>query len=189
MSSEEAIYRSSYEELRQTMENQREAYERINQLAVDLAKIDLLTVSAVLAGVSLSGLSLSLPLIAGLLTFVYALWCCIRVYEPRSFPRGIGADAVTEIDEFAKDGRRTEEHYRQLMFAYGEAISHVSASYSSVRTKFRRALWASIAAIILFNLVAVRRLLPTYPASFDVLLVSTVSVVVLWAKGKYEKEQ
>lgn len=189
MSSEEEIYRSSYEELRQTMESQREAYERINQLAVDLAKIDLLTVSAVLAGVSVSRLSISLPLVTGLVTFVYAFWCCVRIYQPRSFPRGIGADAVSDIDEFARAGRRAEEHYRQLMFAYGEAISYVSASHSSVKTKFRHALWASIVAIVLFTVVAIRGLVPSYPLLFDVVLVSTISVVVLRAKGKYEEEE
>lgn len=189
MSSEEEIYRSSSEELRQTMENQREAYERINQLAVDLAKIDLLTVSAVLAGVSVSAISLSLPLVAGVLTFVYALWCCTRIYQPRSFPRGLSADAVTEIDELARNGRSAEEHYRQLMFSYGEAISHVSDGYSSVKTQFRHALWASIASIILFALVAIRELLSSYPLSLDAVLVSTVSVVVLWARGKYREDE
>lgn len=188
MSSEEDISRSSYEELRETMENQQKAYIRINQLAVDLAKIDLLTVSAVLAGVSLSGLSPSLLLLAGLLTFVYALWCCTRVYEPRSFTHGIGSSAVEDIDESVLEGKEVEEHYRQLRFSYRNAIRQLAVAYSSVRAMFRRALWASLTAIIFFSLVVTRRLLPPYPAKFDVAVVAVVVVVVLWGKDKYEKE-
>lgn len=170
------------------MENQQRAYERINQLAVDLAKIDLLTVSAVLAGVSVSALSLSLLLVAGLGTFVYALWCCIRVYELRSFTRGIGADAVEEIDESVRDGKGVEEHYRELMFTYSNAISNLGTAYSSVRTTFRNALWASVTAIALFSFVAVRRLLPSYPLTFDAVVLVVVSLVVLRGKDKYEQE-
>lgn len=187
MSSEEDIYRSSYEELRKTMESQRKAYERINRLAVDLAKIDLLTVSAVLAGVSFSGLSLSLPLVAGLLTFVYAMWCCVRVYEPRSFTRGIGADAVERIDKSVRDGKEVEEHYRQLMFSYREAISRVDAAHSSVKTVFRNALWASATSIVLFSFVTIRRLLPSYPISVDAVALVAVVILVRWAKDKYEQ--
>lgn len=187
MSSEEEIYRSSYEELRKTMESQRKAYERINQLAVDLAKIDLLTVSVVLAGVSFSGLSLSLPLVGGLVTFVYALWCCVRVYEPRSFTRGIGSDAVEQIDESVRDGKEVEEHYRQLMFSYREAIARVDTAHSSVRTVFRNALWASVIAIVLFSFVTLRRLLPSYPTTVDAVVLVVVVVLGFWAKDKYEQ--
>ncbi|WP_135824367.1 hypothetical protein [Halorussus ruber] len=170
------------------MENQREAYARINQLAVDLAKIDLLTVSAVLAGISLSKLSLSLPLVAGLVTFGYALWCCVRVYEPRSFTHGIGAEAVEEIDESARSGRNAEEHYRHLMFSYRRAILRLSTAYGAVRKTFRNALWASITALVFFGYVAVRQLLPSYPFQFDVVLLVVVSVVALWRRDKYERE-
>lgn len=187
MSSAEEIYRSSYEELQKTMENQRKAYARINQLAVDLAKIDLLTVSAILAGVSFSGLSLSLPFVAGLLTFAYAMWCCVHVYEPRLFPAGIGTGVVEEIDETVQNGKTVEEHYRQLMFTYSEAISHLDTVYSSVICTFRNALWASVTAIVLFMFVAVRRLLPSYPFALDLAALVTVSAVVLRTKNKYER--
>ncbi|PSQ48005.1 hypothetical protein BRD15_06175 [Halobacteriales archaeon SW_6_65_15] len=188
MSSEAETYKSSYEELQRTIENQQRAYARINQLAVDLAKIDLLVVSVALAEMSLSALSLSLPLVAGLVTFVYTLWCCTRVYEPRSFTRGIGSDAVEEIDESVREGREVEEHYRELMFSYGNAISHLAVAYSSVRTRFRNALWASVTAIVFFSFVAIRRLLPAYPIWLDGVVLVTVSVVVLWRKDKYEQE-
>jgi fatty acid desaturase len=188
MSSEEEIYQSSSEVLQKTMKNQQRAYERVNQLADDLAKIDLLTVSVVLAGVSFSALSLSLPLVAGLMTFVYALWCCTRVYEPRSFTHGIGTDAVEEIGESVQEGRDVEEHYRELMFSYGNAISHLSVAYSSVRTRFRHALWASVTAIAFFSFVAIRRLLPSYPWWLDGIVLVVVSAVVLWGKDKYEQE-
>lgn len=188
MSSEEEIYRSVAEELQRTMENQQRAYARINQLAVDLAKIDLLTVSAVLAGVSLSALSLSLPLVAGLGAFVYALWGCARVFEPRSFTGGIGTSAVPEIDESVRDGTAVEDHYRQLMFSYYEAIPHLDRAHSSVKTTFRNALWASVTAIVFFSFVVVRRLAPTYPPPVDVLVLIIVPVTVLWGKDKYEWE-
>lgn len=188
MSSEEEIYRSSSEELRKTMESQQRAYERVNQLAVDLAKIDLLTVSAVLAGVSFSRLPLSLPLVAGLATFAYALWCCTRVYEPRSFTRGLSADIVEEIDKGVREGKRVENHYRQLMFSYGEAISRVDTAHSSVKAVFRNALWASVTAIVLFSFVALRQLLPPYPLSLDVVVLVLVSVTVLWGKDKYGQD-
>lgn len=188
MSSEEEIYRSVAEELQRTLENQQRAYARINQLAVDLAKIDLLTVSAVLAGVSLSALSLSLPLVAGLGTFVYALWCCARVFEPRSFTAGIGVNAVPEIDESVQGGTEVEEHYRQLMFSYYEAIPHLNVAHSSVKATFRNALWASVTAIVFFSFVVVRRLTPSYPPLIDVVVVIAVSVIVLWQKDKYERD-
>lgn len=169
------------------MENQRKAYARMNQIAVDLAKIDLLTVSAVLAGVSLSGLSLSLPLVAGLVAFIYALWCCIRIYEPKSFPRGIGGEVVEEIDEAVRDGRELDEHYRRLMFSYRDAITYLATAHSAVRTTFRNALWASVTAIVFFSFVVVRQLLPPYPYWFDVIVLVAVSGVVRQGKNKYEE--
>jgi len=184
MSRKEEIYRSSYEELQRTMENQLEAYARVNQLAVDLAKIDLLVVSAILAGISISGLALSIPLVAGLLSFLYALWCCARIYEPRSFARGIGAGAVDEIDDAVQDGRDIEEHYRELMFSYKEAISYFTSAHSSVKSTFRNALWSSVTAIVFFSLVFVRNL-RTYPYSVDVVFLFVVPVVLLWGKDKY----
>lgn len=187
MSSEEEIYRSSYEELRRTMESQRRAYARMNQLAVDLAKIDLLTVSATIAGISVSGLTFSLPLLAGLMALAYALWCCVRVYEPKLFPYGIGVDAVEEIDETVRNGKSVEEHYRRLMFSYGEAISHLTTAHSSMIDVLRNALWASVTAIILFGFVVIRRLFPSYPPSLDVVVLITVSVVTFWGKNRHRQ--
>lgn len=184
MSREEEIYKSSYEELQRTMENQLDAYARINRLAVDLAKIDLLVVSAILAGISISGLALSVPLLAGLITFLYALWCCARIYEPRSFARGIGADAVDEIDEAVRNGRSIEEHYRELMFSYKEAISYFTAAHTSVKETFRSALWSSLAAIFFFALVFLRNLRP-YPHYLDIVSVFLVPIILLWGKDKY----
>lgn len=188
MSSEEEIYRSSYEELRKTMDNLRKAYARMNQLAVDLAKIDLLTVSAVLAGVSLSGLTLSLPLVAGLVSFGYAMWCCVRIYEPRSFARGIGADAAVQIDEAVRKGRDVEEHYRELMFSYRKAILHLTATHSSMRAVFRNGLWASLTAIVFFIFVVIRTLLPSYPPTLDAIVLVVVPAVTHWGKDKYEQD-
>lgn len=130
---------------------------------------------------SLSGLSISLLLVAGLLTFVYALWCCVRIYEPRSFAHGIGANAVEEIDDAVQAEREVEEHYRQLTFSYSRAISRFATAYSAVKAIFCNALWASVTAIVFFSFVAIRQLLPSYPASFD-------AVVVLRGKNKYKQD-
>lgn len=184
MEPEEEIYKSSYEELQRTMENQLEAYNRVNQLAVDLAKIDLLVVSAILAGISISGLALSIPLLAGLLSFLYALWCCARIYEPRSFARGVGADAVEEIDEAVQNGRTIEEHYRELMYSYEQAISYFTSAHSSVKSIFRNALWSSLTAIVFFSLVFVKKL-RAYPQYLDVVFLFAVPIVLMWGKDKY----
>lgn len=153
---------------------------------MNLAKIDLLTVSATLAGVSLSGLTISLPLCAGLLAFVYALWCCICIYEPKSFPRGIGGEVAEEIDEAVREGRKLDEHYRRLVFSYRDAISYLATAQSTVRPTFRNALWASVTAIVFFSFVVVRQLLPPYPYWFDVIVLVGVSGVVRQGKNKYE---
>lgn len=185
MTDRERIFESTCRELSKTIGNQLTAYHEINQRAVDLAKIDLLAVSVVVTGLSLSKLEVSLPLLGGLSSLLYALWSCVRVYEPRSFARGLGAGNVEKIDSEAGPELDLVEHYRNVMFAYERAIDAFTEYHREARESFRDALWSSLAAISFFAIVALRRFLPRYPESYDVVWVVLVPVVMLWGKDKY----
>lgn len=185
MTDKARILESTCQELSKTIENQLTAYHEINQRAVDLAKIDLLTVSVVVTGVSLSKLAVSLPLLGGLLSFLYALWSCLRIYEPRTFARGLGAESVSEIDARVESGLTVEEHYRTVMETYKMAIRLFIESHRDAKSTFRTALWSSMTAITFFAVVVVRRYLPDYPHSYDVFWLFLIPVAMLWGKDKY----
>ncbi len=88
---EAEIYKSGYEELQNTVENQLADHHELNQRAIDLAKIDILAVSIVVSGTSLSQQIRGIPLIiAGLGALLLSLWHCLQVYRPREFTNGIG---------------------------------------------------------------------------------------------------
>lgn len=186
---EERIFESACQELRKTVENQLDVYHELNRRAVDLAKIDLLVVSVVVTGLSLSSIEVSIPLLGGLLSLLYALWSCARIYEPRSFARGLAAESVDEIESRVDSGLDVEDHYRAVMYAYRRAITTFSNTHKEVSELFRDALWSSVAAITFFAIVVARQFFPEYPSSYDLLWLVVVPAVILWGKDKYDDER
>lgn len=188
MSDKAEIFRSTYDELQNTLENQLEAHRRINQRAVDLAKINLLALSIIFAGVSISNLSISIPLVAGFVSLTYALWSCVKVYEPTPLVRGLGHESIDEIDDFARNGGDLADHYREMMYGFKNSVEKFSDIHPSNVEALRNGIWSSIVAIMFFVIVGLKTIGPTYPTEFDYIWIFVVPIVGLWGKDKYSED-
>lgn len=178
----ERIFESTYPELKFTIGNQLEAYRRVNQWSIDLAKIDLLGVSAILVGPSVTDLRITLLLVATVLSLVYALWCFIRILSPRKFNRGIGDEAVNEIDHAAYNGRSIEDHYRTVMYSYSDSVEEFTNKHDSVVEVFSNGVWASMTALLFLVIYAASLQLPNYPVAYEIPLLVIIPVIGLWGK-------
>lgn len=186
----EQIYESTCTQLSRTLQNLLDSHHELNQRAIDLAKINLLSISVVVSGVAfVSGLREALvPISAGVLALLYSLWCCVDVYRPRRFARGIGSDAVDEVRDAVSDGASVGQHYDNLMGSYGAAIAAFQSTYDDEVESYRNALWSSVASILFLVAAVVRLTLPYFGPVLDALALLVIPVVSLWRKNKYERD-
>lgn len=181
------IYRSGYEELQNTVENQLTEHHELNQRAIDLAKIDILAISIIVSGTSISdkinGMSIVL---AGMGALLVSLGCCLQVYRPRRFTNGIGPGATEQVKEMVEEENKGRpEHYRNLMVSFKKMLEYSESSYNDEVKHFRNALWSSSAAILLFSALVPRSLLQNYPACGDYVIISAIVIPVLYGRFLY----
>ncbi|WP_162224290.1 hypothetical protein [Halorussus salinus] len=180
------IYRSGYEELQNTVENQLTEHHELNQRAIDLAKIDILAISIVVSGTSISDKINGIPIIlAGTVALLLSFGYCLQVYRPRWFTNGIGTGATEQIEQVVEQNGGRTEHYRNLMLAFRKMLDYSESSYEQEVKYFRNALWSSSAAILLFSALVPRSLLENFPNCGDYLLISLVVVPVLYGRFLY----
>lgn len=180
------IYRSGYEELQNTVENQLTEHHELNQRAIDLAKINILAISIIVSGTSISdtinGISIVL---AGMGALLLSLGYCLQVYRPRRFTNGIGPGATEQVKEIVEENKSKPEHYRNLMVSFKKMLKYSESSYNKEVKHFRNALWSSSAAILLFSALVPRSLLQNYPACGDYVIISSIVIPVLYGRFLY----
>ncbi len=178
------IYRTGYEELQNTVENQLSDQYQLNQRAIDLAKIDILAVSIVVSATSLSQQVTGVPLVlAGTGALLLSLGCCLQVYRPRDFTNGIGSGAADQIDRLVEEDGDRVEHYRNLMLAFQKMVEYSKSSYDTEVKHFRNALWSSAAAILFFAALVPRTIIRSFPPFLDYVII--LLVVISLSYGRY----
>lgn len=189
----EEIFRSTNLGLQNTLQNQLAAHRNLNQRAVDLVKIDLLTASVIVSGVSLSGHPSVYPyLAASIVGFLYSIWVSVRVFQPRHFSRGLGTDtdstniSIVDIQNDANDGMPPDVHHEQLLMTYRDAVAKNSDEYLCEANLFENAVWASVAGF-LFAVVAATAGLYSFPVGLALVAYVVIPVVCLWGKDRYDR--
>lgn len=176
------LYIEANSELNDTLDNILEAHDNLNQRAIDLVKIDILSLGVIATGVSISKIQLSFTLVAGLIAFGYSIWSATKVYHPRKFYRGIGENGAKRMDDLILDGASETEFRREVLFAYKGAIRDASKNYRTERENFLNGLWASIAAIMFFMIAVGFQIIQPPYSSVEIPFLIIVPMFVLWGK-------
>jgi len=176
------LYDKSTEELQNTLDNILSSHHEINQRAIDLVKINILSLSVIATGISFAGLDFSLTLIAGFVSFLYSIWSCVRVYHPREYNRGIGKKGAISMDNMISSESTEEEFYRNLLYAYTDAIQDAKDAYKKEKSYFLNGLWASIAAILFLSAAGTLNILGVTSFGIEYPLLFAIPVFVLWGK-------
>ena len=179
------LYQNLSSGLESTIDNQLDAHQKLNQRAVDLGKINLLSASVVVAGASVSNIQPSLLAIATILTFCYALWSCFRVYHPTRLDRGINIEALREAEEMARNKKSKKEINRRIAYTYGEVIQEFNDEYRIEKDRFVTALWSSVTALMFLSTVIVIEIAEVYNISLQVLALFVVPMVGIWGRDMY----
>ncbi|MBC9986406.1 hypothetical protein E4P24_08455 [Haloferax sp. AS1] len=172
----------STDELRNTLENILDSHHEISQRAIDLVKINILSLSVIVTGVSFAGLNVSLTLAAGFVSFLYSIWSCIQVYHPREFNRGIGRKGGIDMDKAISNGISSSEFYRKVLYSYTDAIQKAEDAHEHEKSCFQNGLWASIAAILFFSVAGMIHISGGISFELEYPLLIVIPVLVLWGK-------
>jgi len=181
------LYDDTVAELRNTLEHFLSSHDQLSQRAIDLAKIDLLSASVIVTGVSISGINFTLVLIGGFLSFLYSIWACAQVYKPRRFERGFGRNAAISIDKNIKSGVSPEDHYRKVLYSYVESVQEAQRQHEIEKEKFQDALWASVTAILFFAATGVGHAAGGLPFQVDLFALVSIPIVAMW--GRYNSSE
>lgn len=148
-------YRTAVAELEKTHKEELKLHENLTQKAIDVVKVDLLSLSLLATGISVApaGFSFSLLLVASVVSFVYAIWAAVQVFDPTNYPRGIDSRGGIQIDRQIRDGIDAEGYYRRLLYSYVSATEEFDEKFDTERTYFTYAVWSTYAGV-LFLLVS-----------------------------------
>jgi hypothetical protein len=182
------IYESVSSEYKFTLENQLEAHRRIKQWNTDLTKINLLGIGAVLAGISITDLEVTLIFVGIIFSLAYSLWCSVRVFHPRKLVRGVSSEYYHEVqNRVSKNDMKPWEYYRSLSKTYSESVDTFPETQYGMVDLFLRALWASVTA---FGFIVAYVILFSLPIDYHIGLESPllfiIPIIALWGKDKSE---
>lgn len=178
------MYEDVADELRFTLQNVLDGHEHLNKRAIDLVKIDLLSVSVIVAGISISDIQISLVLLAGFVAFLYSIWACARVYEPRNFKRGFGKEAAMNMHQDIQSYISEIDRSQKVVAGYADSVSKARDQYDIEKDLFDRGLWSSVAAILFFAFAAGDHLSGGFPLGFEAALLIIVPIIALWGRHK-----
>lgn len=176
------LYEKSVEELKCTLNNILDSHMEINQRAIDLVKINILSLSVIVAGVSFSGLNVTLTFISGFVSFLYSIWSSVQVYRPREFKRGIGRRGGISMDRTISSGIDETKFYRKLHYSYIDAIEEAKKEYKDEKKRFQNGLWASIAAILFLSFAGIIHVIGDVPSTSELPLLFIIPIIVFWGK-------
>lgn len=185
----EAVFESSSEGLRETLQNQLAAHRNVNQRAIDLVKTDLLAAIVAVSGISLSGTPAVVPYLAAATAgFLFSIWSSIRVFRPRHFSRGLGPVETDRIKRHLEEGMPPDVHYDQLLLTYRDAVASNNNEYLTEVSLFGDAVWASVAGV-LFAAVAAGSVVFGPPLELVPVVYLVVPAVCLLGKERHGFEE
>jgi hypothetical protein len=177
------VYESVADQVEMTFTTQLDLFKNVSSKAVDLIRLDLVIVGAIVSGFAfLSQLSLNVYLAVSLVSFLAALWFCIQAYSTTT-----GNFGVVVTLAHIEDPSDVETHYRRLITIYNEMREENTAILTRKNQQFLRGLWSSFVGIFFFVCSLLRsivgspsRLLEPLPIPLlDVLIVGGAVVAAL----------
>lgn len=183
------IYRTTYEELKQTHQNQLDAHHKLNQRSIDLAKIDILAASVIASAATIVPKSSgSLLLISGVVSLLVSLGYCIQVYRPRKFPNGLPPEAADIVQDFVDNGNSVGEYYKRIMASFHRMVEESEEPYNEEVRYFRNALWSSVSGILFLIATLLRPRLPHRCVGIDILLIFLITLLVIGVRRLNEEQ-
>lgn len=175
-------YRSAVEALERTHEEELRLHENLTQKAIDVVKVDLLSLSLLATGISLAPAEFSLSLlpVASVVSFVYAIWAAVQVFDPTSYPRGIDSEGGVQIDRHIQDDVDAEGYYRRLLYSYISATEEFDDRYDAEREYFTRSVWFTYAGVLFVTVSALNVAYLNLPVWGEVPQLICVVVLVTW---------
>lgn len=183
------LYSSVAEEIEKTHQKQLAAHESLTEKAVDLVKLNLLSVSLVATGLSISEFSFSWLLVGGLLSSIYAVWASAQVFEPTRYPRGISAKGGSKMDQKIRDGTATTEYARTILYSYIAAVDDFRDKFEYERNYFTRSVWATFAGVSSIVVAVVEIVSLSFPIWVDYPALLLVAVVAAWGNDKSSQRE
>jgi hypothetical protein len=188
MSSSKIIYNSTKEEYKFTIENQLEAYRRIKKWNVDLARVDLIAVTGVLAGISLTNFEMNILFIGFIISLSYALWCCSKIHHHQPLGRGVGHQFIKEVDELVDKNIDEEKYYRQLSVSYALSVKIFTKKFEDTVNTYHNALWSSVCALIFLIIYISSIAVPLkYPSTAEIPFLFIIPIIAMWGKNKSDE--
>jgi len=185
--SEKEVFQRTAEEFRATLQSLIESHHELNQRAVDLAKVNVLSVSLVASGITVVGVpDYFLLFVFGFLSMIVSMGYCIHVYRPRDMNLGLGPpDALDNIEDAVEDDIGEAEYYRQLCKDLEKAINMTDMNYKKEVRSFRVGLWATVGGILFFSSGLLPLVLPTFTSGAEYLLSFLILLFTIGARGLY----
>ena len=175
-------YKTAAEALERTHKEELKLHENLTQKAIDIVKVDLLSVSLLATGLSFapSQVPFSLLLVASAISFLYAIWAAIQVFDPTSYPRGIDSRGGIQIDKQIQDNIGAEGYYRRLLYSYVSATEEFDERFETERRYFVRAIWSTYAGVLFATASALNVVYLKFPVWGEVPGLIVVVVLVTW---------
>ena len=184
------IYTSTTEELRFSIDNQLEAYQKITKWSTDLIKINFLAIGAISAGVSFSDFSLSLIFLAALSAFLYSIWSAAKVLHPAKLVRGMGPKFIEETKGYVDDDIEVWQHYKGLSEAYADDMKEIPEVLEDYRHFFLSSLWSAVCAFLFTGIyIVIQVSAKDIPLSLEYPLLFIIPIIALWGKDMQEESE
>lgn len=186
---EHEMYQNISTELETTHQKQLTAHESLTQKAIDVVKVNPLSLSLVATGLSVSDVEFSLLLVAGIFPLVYAVWASAHVFDPTEYSRGVSGRGGKEMDQKIQDGVSATEYGRTILYTYAAAIDDFQSKFRYERTYFTRSVWATFCGVVLLVAAAVNIVYLELPLWIDWPVVVCIGIVSVWGNHKSSRHQ
>lgn len=184
-------YKAVCSEYRFTIENQLDAHDRLRQRNTDLAKINLLGIGTLLAGVSITDLEVTLVFLALTVSVSCSLFYSARILRHRSLTRGFGSSFHESIEEDVEENNKERwEIYKKIGKTYSESVDSIGEEFEQIEILYQRALWASVASFVfLVVYILLFSISVDYDVGFELPLLFLIPILTLATKDMMEDSE
>lgn len=175
----EEIFEDAADKFQNTLDNLIESHHELNQRAIDLAKINILSasvISSVFVAIGLPEYYLIFGI--GLAFMLLSTWYCIQVYRPRDVHMGVGSGAFSEIQSIVEDGKSEEHYHEEISKGLEHAIEQSHNEYNDELDFFQRGIWATAGGIVLIAAGSSQIVTPKFNSLVEYILIAIITVAV-----------
>lgn len=179
-------YQNISEQLEKTHQKELSAHESLTQKAIDLVKVNLLSLSIIATGLSTTKkeVEFSLLLLGGVVSFLYAMWASVHVFDPTRYPRGIDYEGGIQMDKQISQGLSGQEYYREILYSYINATEDFDDKFYFERRYFTKSVWSTLVGITLLVFSALNIFYLKFPVWVEYPFLFVVPILGVWGRAK-----